>query len=207
TVLLHEEFNSACFEVIHRACNLDGAGRFEISQHRAPLANVGDSHNNVLSCYSVYECVVLGGALPRITSGFNSRTDLRQQGRQIAKLYPINDSLDSAAAGVAHHKHDFRACHLASEFHAAQYVLVSNVARHTTAKDIADTKVENQFGGCSRVNTAEDNRGRILSLSSCLSFAHEIAMLRFACPEAFVASFHLLDDLVRCHLVTLLLGE
>src|SRR4029077_11528791 len=109
--------------------------------------------------------------------------------------------------GVAHDKHDLRACHLASEFHAAQYVLVSNVACHTTAEDIADTKVENQFGRCSRVNTAEDNRSRILSLSSCLSFAHEIAMLRFACPGAFVASFHVLDDFVRRHLVTLLLGE
>jgi hypothetical protein len=32
-------------------------------------------------------------------------------------------------------------------------------------------------------------------------------MLRFARPETFVASFHLLDDFVRCHLVTLLLGE
>jgi hypothetical protein len=40
-----------------------------------------------------------------------------------------------------------------------------------------------------------------------MNFAHEIAMLRFARPEAFVASFHLLDDFVRCHLVTLLLGE
>jgi hypothetical protein len=32
-------------------------------------------------------------------------------------------------------------------------------------------------------------------------------MLRFTRPEAFVASFHLLDDFVRRHLVTLLLGE
>src|SRR4029077_13996383 len=111
---------------------------------------------------------------------FNSRTDLRQQCRQIAKLNLVNGTLDSAAVGVAHDKHDFRACHLASEFHAAQYVLVSNVACHTTAKDIADTKVEDQFGGCSRVNTAKDNRGWILSLRSRPSLAHEIAMLRFA---------------------------
>ena len=140
-------------------------------------------------------------------SGFNGRTDLPQQCREIANLDLVNGALDSAAGGVAHHKHDFRACHLASEFHAAQYVLVSNVACHTTAEDIADTKVENQLGGCSRVNTAEDNRGRILSLRSRLSFAHEIAMLRLARPEAFVASFHLLYDFVRRHLVTLLLGE
>jgi hypothetical protein len=39
------------------------------------------------------------------------------------------------------------------------------------------------------------------------SFAHEIAMLRFARSEAVVASFHLLDDFVRRHLVTLLFGE
>jgi hypothetical protein len=32
-------------------------------------------------------------------------------------------------------------------------------------------------------------------------------MLRLPRPEAFVASFHLLDDFVRRHLVTLLLGE
>jgi hypothetical protein len=32
-------------------------------------------------------------------------------------------------------------------------------------------------------------------------------MLRFARPEPFVASFHLLDDFVRRHLVTLLLGK
>jgi hypothetical protein len=32
-------------------------------------------------------------------------------------------------------------------------------------------------------------------------------MLRFARAEPFVASFHLLDDFVRRHLVTLLLGE
>jgi hypothetical protein len=32
-------------------------------------------------------------------------------------------------------------------------------------------------------------------------------MLRFARPEAFVASFHLLDDFVRRHLVTLFFGE
>jgi hypothetical protein len=32
-------------------------------------------------------------------------------------------------------------------------------------------------------------------------------MLRFARLEAFVASFHLLDDFVRRHLVTMLLGE
>jgi hypothetical protein len=100
----------------------------------------------------------------------------------------------------------FEPATLASEFHAAQYVLVSNVACYTTAEDIANTKVENQLSGCSRVNTAEDNRGRILSLRSRL-FAHEIAMLRFARPEAFVASFHLPDDFVRRHLVTLLLGE
>ena len=48
---------------------------------------------------------------------------------------------------------------------------------------------------------------RILSLRSRLSFAHEIAMQRFARPEAFVASFHLLKDSVRCHLVTLLFGK
>ena len=76
-----------------------------------------------------------------------------------------------------------------------------------TAEDIADSKVENQFGRCSRVNTAEDNRGRILSLLSRIGFANEIAVLRFARPEAFVASFHPLDDFVRRHLVTLLPGE
>jgi hypothetical protein len=32
-------------------------------------------------------------------------------------------------------------------------------------------------------------------------------MLRFTRPEALVAGFHLLDDFVRRHLVTLLLGE
>jgi hypothetical protein len=32
-------------------------------------------------------------------------------------------------------------------------------------------------------------------------------MLRFARPEPFVASFHQLDDFVRRHLVTLLLGK
>jgi hypothetical protein len=32
-------------------------------------------------------------------------------------------------------------------------------------------------------------------------------MLWFARPEPFVASFHLLDDFVRRHLVTLFLGE
>ena len=52
-------------------------------------------------------------------------------------------------AGVAHDKHDLRACHLAGELDAAQYVLVSNISRHATAKDIADTEVENQLGGCS----------------------------------------------------------
>src|SRR5580704_15397716 len=113
-------------------------------------------------------------------SGFNGRTDLGQQRREIAKLYPVNGTLDGAAGGVAHDKHDFRACHFASEFHAAQYILVSNVACHTTAEDIADTKVENQLNRCSGVNTAEDNGGRILSLSSCLSFAHKVATLRFA---------------------------
>jgi hypothetical protein len=40
-----------------------------------------------------------------------------------------------------------------------------------------------------------------------LATAAEIAMLRFARAEAFVASFHLLDDFIRRHLVTLLLGE
>jgi hypothetical protein len=58
--------------------------------------------------------------------------------------------------------------------------------------------IENQLGGCSRVNTAEDNRGRILSLRGRLSLAHEVAMLRFTRPEAFVASFHLLDLVNHC---------
>src|SRR5580704_14758426 len=124
-------------------------------------------------------------------SGFNGRTDLGQQRREIAKLYPVNGTLDGAAGGVAHDQHDFRACHFASEFHAAQYVLVSNVACHTNAEDIADTKVENQLGGCSRINTAEHKCSGILSLRSCPGFAHEVAMLRFARPEAFVAGFHL----------------
>src|SRR5271169_1126896 len=204
---LREKLNGSRFEVVHRACNLYAAAGFKVPKHRALFPNVDDSQRHVLSCHSVYERVVFGRALPRVVSGFNGRTDLRQQRREIAKLHPVNGTLDSAAAGVAHDKHDFRACHLASEFHAAQYVLVSNVACHTTTEDIADTKVENQLGGRARVNAAEDNRGRILSLRSRLSFAHEIAMLRFARPEAFVASFHLLDDFVRRHLVALLLGE
>jgi hypothetical protein len=37
--------------------------------------------------------------------------------------------------------------------------------------------------------------------------AHEIAMLRFAGPEAFVTGFHLLNDFVWRHLVTLFFGE
>ena len=39
-----EELNCPRFEVVHRACNLDAAGGFEFPKHRAPLANVGDSH-------------------------------------------------------------------------------------------------------------------------------------------------------------------
>lgn len=61
---LGEELNDSRFEVVHRACNLYAPGGFEIPQHRAPLPKVGDSHNNVLSGYGVYERVVLGGALP-----------------------------------------------------------------------------------------------------------------------------------------------
>jgi hypothetical protein len=51
------------------------------------------------------------------------------------------NALDRAAGGMAHNKHDFCASQLASEFHAAQYVLVGNVACHTTAEDITDPKV------------------------------------------------------------------
>ena len=34
---LGEELNDSRFEVVHRACNLDAAGGFEIPKHRAPL--------------------------------------------------------------------------------------------------------------------------------------------------------------------------
>ena len=43
TVPLHEELNSARFEVLHRACNLDAARGFKLPKHSTLFPNVGNS--------------------------------------------------------------------------------------------------------------------------------------------------------------------
>jgi hypothetical protein len=97
----------------------------------------------------------------------------------------------------------FEPATLQANSNAAHNVFVSDVTRHTTAEDIANTKVQDQFGRRPRVNATEDDRRRILSLRRRLNFAHQIAMPRFAGPEAFVTILHLLDNSVRSHFVAL----
>jgi hypothetical protein len=43
TVPLREELNSARFEVMYRACNLDAARGFKLQKHSALFPNVGNS--------------------------------------------------------------------------------------------------------------------------------------------------------------------
>jgi hypothetical protein len=43
TVPLREELNNACFEVIHRACNLDAGRGFKLPKHSTLFPNVGNS--------------------------------------------------------------------------------------------------------------------------------------------------------------------
>src|SRR5579862_6221173 len=86
---LSEKVDNSRFEVIHRACNLDAAAGFEFPKHRALFSNLGDGQFHVLSRHSVYERIVFGRAFSRVLSGFHSRTNLRQQCRQISKLHIV----------------------------------------------------------------------------------------------------------------------
>src|SRR5262249_37941210 len=126
----------------------------ELAQHRALLAYVGHRQFDVLSRHRVHECQVLRSAFALERGGHHRRANLEEQSREVAQLDVVDGALDRAAGRVATDQDYLCASYIAHELHAAEDVLVCNVASHAGVEDVADAEVQNDLCGCSRIDAA-----------------------------------------------------
>ena len=85
------------------------------------------------------------GDIDRLLSRINRRLEMRQHGREIAKLDVVDGTLDGAALGVAEHHNQFRPRHLGREFKRAQHIGVRKIPGNAGRENIAHLLVEHEF--------------------------------------------------------------
>jgi hypothetical protein len=97
--------------------------------------------------------------------------NLGKQPGEVSELNVVDRAFDGAARRVTHDECDFRARHLARELHAAQNVVIRNIARNARVEDVADAQVHDCLGGRAGIDTAQDHRRRILTLAVVFCWA------------------------------------
>jgi hypothetical protein len=88
---------------------------------------------------------------------------------------------------VADHGDESGASQLAGELHAAEDVVVEDIAGDAGVEDVAQALIEHQLGGTARIKTAQHDRKRVLSSGGRLTFRGEVAVNRAAGDESLVA--------------------
>ena len=149
---------------------------------------------------SIHEVVILGGAgLDVRGDGINRGFDLGQEAGEIAEVDVIDGALDGAAVGVANDDDEFGPGDLAGEFHAAEDVIVEDIAGDAGAKDIAHALIKDNLAGLTGIEAAQDHGEGILAGGRGMDLRGEIAGDGLAGDEAGVASTEFGQGLLRGH--------
>jgi hypothetical protein len=74
------------------------------------------------------------------------RLDLLQKAGEVSQFGIVDGALDRAAGGVPHHQDHLRAGQLASELHAAEDVVVGDIAGDAAVEDVADAEIHDRLG-------------------------------------------------------------
>ena len=83
----------------------------------------------------------------------------------------------------------------------------SDIACHATVEYVADAEIHDGLGRSSRVDTAEQDRSRILTLGARALLSQEIIIFTLPGVKALVTRLHERQNIVRRQLVALRLGQ
>ena len=117
---------------------------FALHPHARPIylkiANIlSHSEARSLSCFDGAGCAALTGSEAGKLSTRPASSLVWVSRSALAASRGSAACLSCAAGGVAHDKHDFRACHLAGEFHASKDVVVLDIPCHARVEDVANS--------------------------------------------------------------------
>jgi hypothetical protein len=104
---------------------------------------------------------------------------------------------------VAHHQYDLCPRQLAGELHAAEDILVGDVARHPGVEAVSDAQVHDRLGRRSGIDAAQNDGGGILALRAHLLLLKIVVRRFLAAAKPLIAFSHHRYDVVRCEFVSL----
>ena len=134
----------------------------------------------------------IGGGGGRV----EGRLNLLNKAGEMAHFYRVGGTFYRTAGGVPHNKDESGTGAAAGEFQAAQNVAADNVAGDAHAEYVADALIEDEFGGDSGINTAENNGEGELAAFGVLYLGEQAAWQRVLGQEAPVSLF----EHVKCGL-------
>jgi len=94
----------------------------------------------------------------------NGRSYFLQQSGQVSPVDLVAGTDDCAALRMSQHRDYFRSRNLTRVLHAAENVIVDDVACDADAEDVSQSLVENQFSRCAGIDAAQDGGKRELPL-------------------------------------------
>ena len=204
---LVEEVDHAVGEGIHGASDFDGTFVLEVFEDGTAAADFGDGESDIGASDGVDIGGVFAGLVAVELGGSDSGLDAGEQAGEIAEDDIVDGAFDGATGGVSEDEHEFSAGGSTGKFHATEHVVVNNVAGDAADEGVANTGIEDDFGGNAGIDAAEDNSSGILAGSAGALFGEVVAGSHFAGAEALVALFEFGDHHGRGHRITFRFGE
>src|SRR5262249_35907791 len=201
------EVHHASCQIVHRASDFDVPLLFQFLQNRTAPANVADTKRHICSCNSIHITGVLAGFFPVELGRWDGRFDSRQQSCEIANDDIVDCSLYCPAGGMSKDQYHLSPRHRTGELHAAQHVVVDDIASYTPDERVANADIEYDFGWYSGIKTAEYDGCWVLAARAGSLFGQIISSCHLPSTESLIPLLQLVDDLCWGHAVALFLCQ
>src|SRR5262252_3438937 len=203
-VRLPNKVHHASRQIVHRAGDFDASLLLQVRQDWAATTNLGKSKYNI--------CPGNGIDIRRILTRFlsikiccrNCWFDSCQESGKVPEYNVVDCALYGSAGRMSQNQHNLGTGNPASKFHAAQHVIVHDVAGDPAYERITYARVKYDFRGNSRIETSKHHRRWVLSSCAGSLLSQIITLRHFARAKALVPFLQFINDLGRSHAVTLL---
>ena len=111
------------------------------------------------------------------------------EGGEVPEFDIVNRSDHRTAGGMPNDGDEFGPGGLGCEFQAARHIFVDDISRQSGVEDIAKALVEDQLGGCARIETAHDGGEGLLPSTCVAGLGKQVAPDSNTRGEPFVARF------------------
>ena len=176
-------------DVGHAVFGHDGNGSLllQVLEDGAAAPDLAYCQCDVSGCDGIDVSRILARFLALELGSRHRGLDACQQSGQIPEHHIVNGALDRAAGSMTQDQDHFRARSRAAKLHAAEHVVIHDIAGDSSDERVADSSIENDLRRHSRIQASQDHRRRVLSFGAGFLLCQVIAGNHLPRPEPLIA--------------------